>query len=175
MWFVRRAHIGVLEKEICVGMFEPLRKNSETCHHSGFSQRVVKQGQAGVAMWARTAACLRILSAVGAPAWAAAVREIMVLSLLQAPCLFLVKQTGPFMRQEESGGGGLMGWRDGWKDWRGGAEALASGTEQCHTVTVHVLADGRQHFMPCFVSVYQPEYGYACVSMLLPTRWSRWT
>lgn len=51
---------------------------------------------------------MRILSAVRAPARAAAAaaREIMVLSLLQAPCLLLVKQTGPlfFMRQEESGG-----------------------------------------------------------------------
>lgn len=57
-----------------------------------------------VAIWARTAACLRILSSVRAPAWAAAVREIIVLSLLQAPCLLLVQQTGPFMRQEESRG-----------------------------------------------------------------------
>ncbi len=28
--------------------------------------------------------------------------------------------------------GGLTRWKDGWKDWRGGAENLASGAQQCH-------------------------------------------
>lgn len=69
------------------------------------------------AIWAKTAACLRILSAAGTPAWAAAAREIIVLSLLQAPCLLLVKQTGPFMRQEERFGGVEGGWMKRLERW----------------------------------------------------------
>ena len=92
-------------------MLVPWREMSEKYQHSGdvLESGEVRTGWA--AIWERTAACLRILSAVGAPAWAAAAREIIVLSLLQAPCLLLVKQTGPFMRQEESRGADeVEGW-----------------------------------------------------------------
>lgn len=48
-------------------------------------------------------------------------------------------------RRKVGGGRRLMRWRDGWKDWWGGAENLASGTEQCHTAMIHVLVVGRQY------------------------------
>lgn len=46
--------------------------------------------------------------------------EIIVLSRLQAPCLFVLTQTGPFMTREESGGGGCRGGGMDEKIERGG-------------------------------------------------------
>lgn len=61
---------------------------------------------------------MRILSAAGAPA--AAAREIIVLSLLQAPCLSGKAGWPIFKRQEEKWGLDEM-------IWGGGTENLAPG------------------------------------------------